>query len=164
MNPRLAALDFITGCLSLRSDPDIDEILHSAIVSGHLDWQIILDIANTQKIAPAFWVALRRRRLIEYLPSEIRDCLFKLHLLNIFKNKGFKEQAIEVVRQLNSIGIEPALLKGSAALFVKTFDDPGSRFMVDLDILVPKTVGGRLLECAPCPGIFTDRGQPSLLC
>ena len=138
MNPRLAALDFITGCLSVRSDPDLDEMLRSAIVSGRLEWQIILDIANNQKIAPTFWVALRKRRLIEYLPSEARDCLFKYHLLNALRNKGLTEQAIEVVRQLNTIGIEPILLKGSASLFVKTFEDPGSRVMVDLDILVPK--------------------------
>ena len=138
MNPRLAALDFITGCLSVRSDPDLDEMLRSAIISGRLEWQIILDIANNQKVAPTFWVALRKRRLIEYLPSEARDCLFKYHLLNALRNKGLTEQAIEVVRQLNTIGIEPILLKGSASLFVKTFEDPGSRVMVDLDILVPK--------------------------
>lgn len=138
MSQRLAALDFITACLSIRGSPDVDANLHSTIISGCLDWSMVLDITNTQKIAPDFWGALRKRKLAEYLPSEIRACLFKLHLSNILKNKGFKEQAIEAVRQLNSIGIEPILLKGSVSLFVKTFDDLGSRVMMDLDILVPQ--------------------------
>jgi len=30
------------------------------------------------------------------------------------------------------------VLKGAASFFVKIFDDPGSRVMVDLDILVPQ--------------------------
>lgn len=138
MNKRLAALDFITGCLSVRNTPDTSEILHSALASGHLDWQIVLSIANIKKIVPAFWVSLRNRKLAEYLPSEVRECLFKTYLFNTVKNKFFKEQAIKVVRQFNSIGVEPVLLKGSASLFVKTFDDPGSRVMADLDILVPE--------------------------
>ncbi len=138
MNDRLAALDFITGCLSARRALDIDDILPSTIVSGRLNWQTILDIANTQKIGPALWTALRRRGLVEYLPSKVRDDLFKLHLLNTLRNKGFRKQVIEAIRQLNSMGVEPMLLKGGASLFVETFDDPGSRVMVDLDILVPK--------------------------
>ncbi len=138
MSQRLAALDFIAACLSIRGTLDVDANLHSTIMSGCLDWRIVLDITNNQKIAPDFWAALRKRKLAEYLPSEMRACFFKLHLFKILKNKCFKEQAIEVVRQLNSIGVEPILLKGSASLFVKTFDDLGSRVMMDLDILVPQ--------------------------
>ena len=138
MNKRLASFDFIVSCLSAQSDSYTNENLHSAIVSGRLDWQLILNIANIQKITPAFWVALKTRRLAEYLPPETRKHLFKNYLLNALKNKDFVGQAIEAVRQLNSIGIEPILLKGGASLFVKTFDDPGSRFMADLDILIPK--------------------------
>ena len=138
MNQRLVALDFITGCLGIRDTPDINEILHSTAISRHLDWPTVFAIANAQKIAPALWAALTNRKLVKYLPAEARELLFKIHLLNALKNRDFREQVIEAVRQLNSIGIEPMLIKGSASLFVKTFDDPGSRVMVDLDILVPK--------------------------
>lgn len=137
MNQRLAVLDFIAACLSVRNDPDSNEHLHSAVVSGDLDWQTVFAMANTQKIAPALWVALRNRKLVESLPAEAREGLFRAYLLNTLKNKSLREQAIKVVHRLNTIGVEPILLKGSAALFVKTFDDPGSRVMVDLDILVP---------------------------
>lgn len=138
MNQRLAALDFITGCLGVRSDPDADGILRSTVISGRLDWQLVLGIANIQKIAPTLWVALRNRKLVECLPAEIRERFFKIYVLNVLRNKDFAGQVIEVVRQLNSIGIEPILLKGSVSLFLKTFDDFGSRAMADIDILVPK--------------------------
>lgn len=137
MNPRLAALDFITGCLGLRNAPEDDEKLYSTVVAGPLDWPTVLDLANTQKVAPALWAALRSRALVEYLPAGPRERLFKIYLLNTLKNKSFREQAIRVVRQLNAIGVEPVLLKGGASLFLQTFEDPGSRVMVDLDLLVP---------------------------
>lgn len=139
MNQRLAALDFITTCLGIRGAPEVDEHLRSIAVSGRLDWRILLDLAHAQKIAPALWVALRNRKMVEHLPAEARERLFKTYLLNTLKNKGLREQAITAVRQINAIGVEPILLKGGISLFVKTFDDPGSRVMVDLDILVPKT-------------------------
>lgn len=94
MNSRLMALDFITACLKTQNTPERDKFLRSALASGCLDWQILLDIVNAQKIAPAFWVALRDRRFVEYLPSEARECLFKTYLLNTVKNKYFKEQSI----------------------------------------------------------------------
>lgn len=155
MNDRLAALDFITGCLSIRRDPGIDEGLHSLIVAQRLNWDTILDIAQIQRIAPALWTALRSRNLVEYLPAKVRDNLFRLHLFNTLRNNGLREQAIEAVRQLNSIGVEPILLKGGVSLFVETFDSPGSRVMADLDILVPKEAAedcwNDLLTLGYCP-------------
>lgn len=155
MNARLAALDFITGCLNVHRGPAIAEGLHSLIVSRRLNWDTILDIAQIQRIAPALWTALRNRGLVEHLPFKVRDDLFKLHLLNTLRNKGLREQAIEAVRQLNSIGVEPILLKGGVSLFVETFDSPGSRVMADLDILVPKEAAedcwNGLLTLGYCP-------------
>lgn len=68
--------------------------------------------------------------LAEYLPAGACERLFKIYLLNTLNNKNFREQTT-AARQLNSNGIEPILLKGSASLFVKTFHGPGSRVMAD---------------------------------
>ena len=137
MNPRVAAFDFIAGCLGVRDDPELDRALRSLIGSRALNWDLILAMAAQQKIAPALWAALRKRDLAGSLPAPARDSLFKLHLLNTFKNKALKEQAVAVVTELNALGVEPLLLKGGAALFVPTFEDPGARVMADLDLLVP---------------------------
>lgn len=138
MNTRLTALDFISGCLSVHSVADADRTLRAVIKSGRLDWHAVIDLADTHLISPALSVALRNRGLAGELPSNVHEHLWKTHLLNTLRNKRFKEQAVLAVRALNSIGIEPMLLKGGASLFDNTFGDPGSRVMSDLDILVPQ--------------------------
>ena len=138
MNPRLAALDFITACLGVRSEAEIGNTLHSAVASGHLNWHTVIEISNTDLVTPALWVALRNKGLVERLPSDVREYLRELHRLNTLRNEHLRTQLIEAIRQLNSIGIKPVVLKGAASFFVKIFDDPGSRVMVDLDILVPQ--------------------------
>ena len=65
MNQQLAAFDFITECIGIRDTTDINEILHSTVISGHLDWPTILAISNAKKIASTLWVALRKRKLVE---------------------------------------------------------------------------------------------------
>jgi hypothetical protein len=138
VNERLAALDFITACLGVRSTSAIDGFLRSTILSEHFNWQAVIKMANTQRVTPALWVALRNRGLIESLPLDVREYLRQVHRLNTLRNLCLKAQAIEAVRQLNAIGIEPVLLKGGAYLLIEMFDDLGSRVMVDLDILVPQ--------------------------
>lgn len=138
MNTREVALDFIAGCLSVRSVSDADRALGTVIGSGYLDWQVLIDLALAHRVAPALWVAVLRRGFAVELPSKVREYLWKIYLLNALRNRRLKQQAISTVRVLNSIGIEPVLLKGGASLFDKTFGDPSSRVMADLDMLVPR--------------------------
>ncbi len=138
MNHRWVALEFITRCLSVSHDPANDKALRATINSQSLDWNIVLEIAETQKMAPTLWAALRNKGLVQELPPNICSDLFKRHLLNTIRNKGLREQAIEAICQINALGITPILLKGGASLFADTFIDTGSRVMSDLDILIPK--------------------------
>jgi hypothetical protein len=138
MTARLAALDFIAGCLEVLGPSDRDDRLRDIITSGRLDWRMVIEVADMQRVTSALWVALRNRKLTEYLPSRARRYFWKIHLLNTRRNLRLREQALEAVAQLNSIGIEPLLLKGAVSLFVETYDDPGARIMTDLDILVPQ--------------------------
>ncbi|MBK8185199.1 MAG: nucleotidyltransferase family protein [Candidatus Competibacteraceae bacterium] len=138
MNRRWVALEFITRCLSVSQDPDNAKAVRAAINSQSLDWDIVLEIAETQKMAPTIWASLRNKGFVKDLPPNICGDLFKQHLLNTIRNKGLREQAIEAICQLNALGITPILLKGGASLFVDTFIDAGSRVMSDLDILIPK--------------------------
>jgi hypothetical protein len=133
MNVRSAALDFITGCLSVRNEPDHNDALCATIASGRLDWPTVILIANTELMTPALWVALRDRQLTEYLPADVCEYLSEFYRLNKTRNAHLRKQVIEAVCQLNAIDIEPLLLKGAVGLFVETFGDPGSRVMTDLD-------------------------------
>lgn len=140
MNQRLAALEFITGCLGVRTEVVIGDGLSPAVASDYLDWHTVIDISNHYLIAPSLWISLKKRGLIKVLPPDVCEYLGELYRLNTLRNEHLRTQAIEAIQSLNSIGIQPILLKGGASLFIKTFDDPGSRVMVDLDLLVPHTV------------------------
>ncbi len=138
MNDRLAALDFIAACLNVRKTPEITAALIQAIASGSINWQRVIGLVNTNLATPTLWTELRSCGLTGHLPPDVRDYLDEVHRLNSLRNEHLREQAIEVAGAFNSIGVEPVLLKGAASLFVRTYDDPGSRVMTDLDILVPR--------------------------
>jgi hypothetical protein len=64
--------------------------------------------------------------------------------VNVERNRRLKTQTTDLVRILNSIEVEPTLLKGAATLFNNIYEDSGVRMMLDLDIPVPED---RLLDC-----------------
>lgn len=143
MNERGLALGFIAGCLSVRTVSDADRALSTIIGSGRLDWSVLTELADAHLVTPALWVAIRQRGFAGELPFNVREYFWKIYLLNALRNRRLKDQAIAVVRVLNSIGIEPILLKGGAFLFDNTFGYPSSRVMADLDILVPQEAADR---------------------
>lgn len=138
MSSSLSALDFVASCLALGSSAQRNKKLRFAITSGQVDWEAVLRIANDQLVSPALWVALRRRNLATNLPDDVRKYLYEIHRLNRDRNEGLRLQALEALRSLNALGVVPVLLKGAISLFSEIYDDPGSRVMLDLDILVPQ--------------------------
>lgn len=138
MNARLSALGFIVQSLGASNSDAANKRLRTAIEEQSLDWGVVRGLADTERITAALWVALRDRGLTTVLPPGFRGDLWKVHLLNSLRNKRLKEQALSAIRVLNAIGVQPMILKGGASLFDMTFGDPGSRMMVDLDLLVPR--------------------------
>jgi len=144
MNPRIAALNFITCSLGADRRPDTLEKLRFEIAAGKPDWGSVVTMANLQFVTPALWVSLGDKGLAEMLPDDLKEYLEALHSLNADRNRNLKQQVVEAAGELNGKGIEPVLLKGAAHLFTDTFGDPGARMMGDLDILIP---GDRLKSC-----------------
>ncbi len=137
MNKRLAAFDFIVACLSVQRTPEGTDVIYREISEEKLCWKTVLGVADYNLVSPALWTALRDRGLADSLPSEVRDYLREIHRLNASRNQHLREQVIDAICTLNSIDVKPVLFKGAASLFAKTYDDPGSRVMADLDVLVP---------------------------
>lgn len=105
--------------------------------SGHVDWTAAVKAANDQLISPALWQALRDTKQTANLPADVREYLHEIYRLNHDRNKRLRVQALGAIRSLNAVGVVPLLLKGAASLFLEVYNDPGSRVMLDLDILVP---------------------------
>jgi hypothetical protein len=163
MNTKLAALDFIAGCLSVRDDDSHNKALLSDIESGRCEWQLVIAMANAELVTPALWVALRDRLLASCLPLDVHEYLVEIHRLNKIRNVELKAQTTEAVKQLNAIGIEPLLLKGAVALFAGPFADPGLRVLMDVDILVPKSAARDCWDMLQQIGYRPNRGRQTLL-
>jgi len=143
MNDRLAALDFLGACLTVEVNAENTAVLQRGIAQ-QTSWHNVIALANAHFLTPALWVALEHRRCTSCLPKEIQEYLSELYRLNAARNEKLRVQVIEAARALNAIAISPVLLKGTASLFDQTYDDPGTRMMTDIDLLVPEE---RAREC-----------------
>jgi Uncharacterised nucleotidyltransferase len=71
------------------------------------------------------------------LPQEGSDFLAALLCLNRERNQQIWDELRTTVQLLNVVGVEPVLLKGAAYLAAGVYSDLGTRYLVDLDLLVP---------------------------
>jgi hypothetical protein len=138
MNPQIAALQFITHCLSNDVRPESISALRTAIHSEKQPWEAVVSLANNHLLTPAMWVALKKKNLTAELPDELRDYLHELHQMSKERNAKLRAQLLEAVRRLNRIDITPVLLKGAMHLVTDVYGDTGARIMTDIDLLVPR--------------------------
>ena len=115
MNPQIAALQFITHCLSNDVRPESISALRTAIHSEKQPWEAVVSLANNHLLTPAMWVALKKKNLTAELPDELRDYLHELHQMSKERNAKLRAQLLEAVRRLNRIDITPCLLYTSDA-------------------------------------------------
>ena len=144
MNQDIAALQFISLCLRPDERTESISALRTAIQSGQLPWEAVVNLANNHLLTPALWVVLKQKNLSDELPDELRDYLRELHQLSRQRNAKLQTQLLEAVRELNRIDISPVLLKGAMHLVTDMYGDPGARIMSDIDVLVPRD---RVAEC-----------------
>jgi Uncharacterised nucleotidyltransferase len=130
------SLFFLCRILSPGSPAEAMAKLRREIVGGNADWERVLFIAAEYLVTPALWKALEIKGLTDLLPNDLSTFVSEVHRLNTERNKRVREQALELVRELNLLRIEPIVLKGGAGLFISPLGDTGSRVMVDVDVMV----------------------------
>jgi hypothetical protein len=99
------------------------------------DWDALIPAAASELMLPGLY-----RRLQEIgvkVPTDTSDFLATVEDLNRERNERILDEAVEIARMLNGIGIEPVLLKGAAYLVDEVYPGPGCRYLCDLDLLIP---------------------------
>ena len=130
---------FLCRCLSLgRQESAAINQLRQQIADDAVDWEQVVHMASVHLVTPSLYWELAQKDLLPDLPTDLRDYLETLFELNGDRNNALRRQALELVRLLNSLGVEPVLLKGIAGLLTDLYDAPGIRVIGDLDILVPE--------------------------
>ncbi len=108
-----------------------------ALTNGKLVWEDLIRIAQEQAVLPAFHERLAKLGAISKIPAEIASFLLAVENLNADRNRAILGELIAVAALLNSVGIEPVLLKGVAYCVAGVYPNPGSRYLWDIDLLIP---------------------------
>lgn len=132
------AFRFLTRCLALTErDHRGRARLEREICSDRVPWEKVIEQASRDYVIGALGAALREHGLDTILPEDVAEYLEEMRALSADRNRRVREQVIEMARVLNTLGVEPVLLKGAAHLISGLYRDPASRLMEDIDVLVP---------------------------
>jgi hypothetical protein len=77
--------------------------------------------------------------LFNDLPPDVAEFLEAIYVINLERNQECEDQLAQLIRVLNSIGVQPVLLKGFAAIVAGLYPTSGERIVTDIDILIPAT-------------------------
>ncbi len=94
----------------------------------------LLYLARYWQVAPTLWLRLRK---CPGLPAVFLNELRDEHWRNTRANGRLRHAANELFAALNARDVVPMLLKGGCQLFDPPGGHAGTRFMSDLDLLVP---------------------------
>jgi hypothetical protein len=118
-------------------EEELARLQHDA-ATGQIDWEAVALCANRNSLAADLYWAVERQGLAVEMPATFHDYLKEIYQFNLTRNTLQTRQLLDIIGLLNRAAVTPIVLKGGAALLTKLYPDPGLRFMVDLDLLVPE--------------------------
>jgi len=101
-----------------------------------LDWQAVLAAADRGLVLSNLAFEVSRRGQI--IPRDVSDHLELSSALIEVRNRELQSQLLTLIAKLNAEGVVPVIIKGAAELL---YDNAplASRFMLDIDIWIPRT-------------------------
>jgi hypothetical protein len=122
-------------CACIRSDR---AEVQTSIRRDTWNWEKLFQTASNEALLPLLHSQFKSLDLLNLLPSEIADFLLAVETANRERNQAIIAELKAAVTLLNKIGIQPVLLKGLAYLKTGDYEDPANRYLMDIDLLVPK--------------------------
>ncbi len=101
------------------------------------DWVSYFNLANVFWLGPSLALVLKSHPHYGNQSKEFVTYCEDLAAVGVERNLRHRECLVELTGWLNSKGIQPLLLKGSAELFDGADDPVGRRWMMDLDVVLP---------------------------
>ncbi|MFC2121480.1 nucleotidyltransferase family protein [Bacteroidota bacterium] len=129
-------LFFVGKCLGIRQYPERIPEIRKILKSGIISWESFLWESSKHLVLPALFVQLRESQLLNELPDDLVDHFEHLYQLNCRRNKAILAEAHDIITVLNTEGIAPVFLKGTAHLLDELYADQGERMIGDIDFLV----------------------------
>jgi hypothetical protein len=133
------ALLFVGKCLTLGIHPERTSDVRQEIRSGKIVWEQIVQLSSGQFVLPALFIRLKKASLLEELPFDLVEYMEYLADRNRERNLQILNQIRDIVTLLNSHGIVPIFLKGTAHLLLPLYEDIAERMVGDIDFLVEES-------------------------
>jgi hypothetical protein len=109
----------------------------SSVSLSNVSWPELLRHASVELLLPSLTAQVRFLGLAGSIPDEVLQCLDGAEALNAERNSLFIGEAVHAAKLLNRIGIRPVVLKGLAYLMAGVYPNLGSRYLADIDFLLP---------------------------
>ena len=128
-------VEFLCHCLTPNELADESWQLVKGVENRN--WEQLIQFADASYLSPALYLGLRRHGLFSMLnQEEVQGYFEAIHFLSVDRNQRLKAQSVDLIKMLNSAGIEPVLLKGIAGILDGLYEDDGERIMSDIDVLI----------------------------
>lgn len=149
----------IRDAMAKRSDPLLNlSRCFRGDLPTEIDWMGVIDLANRTLTTPTLIDCLER--FPDAIPNDVGQYLQEIFQRNLTRNGRLASQLSEAVWALNTQGIAPVLMKGSAFLAEARGRDAGRRLISDLDILVSPEEKRDALNCLFEAGYRVDYETP----
>lgn len=124
---------------------EADSSLRALVADKRLNDVAWVKFASRHRVAPALGACLDDLGLKDSLPEDLGVYLTMMRENNADRSRQLLDELGRSIARLNTLGVEPCLIKGSARLVDQVYPDIAWRFMDDLDLLVPEE---RLEDCS----------------
>ena len=101
-------------------------------------WNCLVKFGSSQLVLPAIYGALKRKKLLKYVPKDLINYLHQITTLNYNRNTDILKQISFLSEVFNGHQIDYVFLKGAAMLITKPYETKSERMLGDIDILVSK--------------------------
>lgn len=155
MNQRLQAWRLLLRIIFVKDSLEHGE-LHQDLSAAADIWPTLISFANANLVTATLWTALQEQGIVNDLPEEVRDYLESFYWFNRNRNEAAVAQLSECVRALEFDGIRAMPIKGAAHLVSGLYPDIGSRFLLDIDILIPVDAGPQARQTMSGLGYVQD--------
>ncbi len=127
------------------------------------DPNALVRIASAHAVLPLLARAAGEPRIRGLIEPELGLFLAEMHKANSQRNAALREQLLEIGTALDAAGVRAVALKGAVELLAPSYPD-GTRYIGDLDILVPEDRMTAALRCLGALGYaYHPRGDPQLI-
>jgi hypothetical protein len=97
------------------------------------DWELIVRIASEHSASPAVWRAVEHAAAA---PEEVKNYFCAIFEINAARNRMMLAGLDALLALFDAHGVRCVVLKGGANIASGLYNDPGERFLSDLDVLV----------------------------